>query len=90
MDAGPLIDVQGVGLPPGAVEGEHELAGNPFSRRLLSKRRLEFPNELGMVSELQFGLDARLECDEAHLLEPAKLRLGKVFKADLGQGRAAP
>src|SRR5262245_31089012 len=40
------IDVERLGLPPGAVEGEHEQRGHPLLIRMLGDERLELADEL--------------------------------------------
>ena len=64
-----LVDGQRVGLPAGAVEGEHELATEPLAQRVLLDELLELGHELRVASELEVGVDPLLEGCQALLLE---------------------
>ena len=85
-----LVGLQRLGLPPGAVEGEHELSPEPFAERVLGDERLQFADELMVASELEVCFDPLLLSREAELVEPGDLRLGEIRVSKLGQCGASP
>jgi hypothetical protein len=44
--ARPLIGAEGLALPAGAVQGEHQLAPTPLAQRRIGHRGLELANDL--------------------------------------------
>jgi hypothetical protein len=64
---GGLIDVQRLALPSRAVEGEHELAPESFTQRLLGDEGGKFPDYLGMVAYRKVGLDPVFERLQAEI-----------------------
>ena len=85
-----LVRPQGLGLPAGAVEGEHELPARPLAQRLLRDERLQLRDELVVSPQLEVGLDALLLGREPQLLEAGDLGLREVLVPELGERRAAP
>src|SRR5262245_27226055 len=79
-----------VDLTSTSVEREHQLAVEMLAERLIRNKRLEFGNELEMPREREFGLDSFLEGDQAQLLDPRDLALGKCLVGDVGKSNAAP
>src|SRR5439155_17249307 len=68
----PPVLVERFGLPSGSVESEHQLAAQPFPKRVLGHERLELGSELRMAGERQVRLDPVLESRESPLLEPRR------------------
>ena len=87
---GGAIRLQGIGLPFGAVEREHQLPAEPLAERLLCNQRLELRDEVGMAAEEEIGVDALFEGSLAQLLEPADLGLGERLVGEIGERRPAP
>ena len=56
-----LVGLERLRLPSGAVEGEHQLASEAFSERVLADQRLQLADELGVVpgGEIVFDSSAR-------------------------------
>ena len=79
-----------VGLPPGAVEREDELAPQPLAEWVRPHELFELRHELRLASEGELGVDPVLDDAQAKLLEPCDLRLGERLVRELRQGRAAP
>jgi hypothetical protein len=88
--AGRLVGRQRIGLPPAAVEGDHQLLMQPFPQRVRGGQRLKLADHLGMTAERQIGVDPVLEDTDVQLLQPRDLRLRERFIAQVGEWRAAP
>ena len=88
--AGRAVGLERVRLAAGAVEGEHELAAEPLTERVLPHERLELAGDLGVPPEGEVGVDALAEAAEAEVVEPGDLGLGEALVADVGERRAAP
>jgi len=58
-----------IGLPPGAIQGEHQLPARAFAQRFFFDQRLELADETVVMSELELRVDALLERGEAKLRE---------------------
>ena len=84
------VDLQRLGLPPAAVEREHELAAYALAQRVLAHERLELADHLCVAAEREVCVDALLEGDQAQLLEPRDLLLGERLVVEVRQRRAAP
>ena len=52
--------------------------------------RLELRHRLGVTAERELGFEAKLDGDEAELLEPRRLVAGECFVAEVRQRRTAP
>ena len=85
-----VIRRERIGLTARAIEREHELAREPLAKRVLARRGLELPDELGIRTELELGRDALLERPEPQLLEPVDLGLGELLQLRVRERRAAP
>ena len=55
------IGLEGVGMATRAVERHHELSSKPLVERVKSDERLDLPDRLGLASDREHGLEARLE-----------------------------
>src|SRR5690242_16376063 len=60
-------------LPSRPVQRQHPVLAQPLTERLLFHERLELADELVMPSELEPGLDPRLQGRPAQLLQPGEL-----------------
>ena len=67
------VDVERLGLPPGAVEREHQLGPRPLAVRALLDERRELRDELLVAAEREPGLGALLARREPELGEPVGL-----------------
>lgn len=107
MDGGPglraqlvhELPAQGVehlerlGLAPGPVQGDHELAVQLLAQRVLGCQDAEFAQDLAMVAEVQTGVEGPLVHLEAQLIElvDAQRRPAPVAEpGQVGERRAAP
>src|SRR5579864_2258437 len=79
-----------VGLPSRAVEREHQLDSEALAERLRGDKQLQLPDQLGMTSEREVGVDPPLEGREAQLLQPADRSLGERLAGQLAERRSAP
>ena len=59
--AGLPVDLEGVSLAPGAVEGEHELSAQALTQRVVSDQGLELPDQVGRLAQGEVRLDALLD-----------------------------
>jgi hypothetical protein len=73
--AGVLIDGKRLGLPPRAIEREHQLPAQALAQGMRGDQRLELADQLGMAPPGQVGLDALLDRGHAQLLQPSDLAL---------------
>ena len=85
-----LVHVECLRLPPRPVEGDHELAPQPFPERLCGGERLELTDELGVAPAGEIGLDASLHAREPELLETVGRALCERVVREVGQGWSAP
>ena len=75
-DQGPArlaVGLGGVGLPPGAVEGEHALGVEALVGRVLGDQHLELGDHLPVSAGGELGVDRQLDRSQVELLEPADL-----------------
>ena len=84
------IRLQGVRLPFGAVERQHQLAARPLAERLLCNEGLELGHELVVAAEREIDVDALLEGALPKLLETQDLGLRERLVREVGERRAAP
>ena len=84
------IGGEGVGLPTGAVEGQHELGTRTLAERLCLDERLELRDELGVAAQREIGVDALLENDRAELLEAGYLVLRERLVEEVRERRPTP
>ncbi len=84
------VGVEGLGLAPVTVEGEHALRVKALAQGLLGDQRLEPGEDLGVAPGGELGVDRQLERPQVKLLEPADLGGGEGLVGDVGEGGAAP
>src|SRR5581483_10433189 len=88
--AGRLVGLERLGLAPGAVEHEHQLAAEALAQRLGGDETLELADDVELAAELDVGFDPQLDRRRLQLLEPRDVRLRELLVGELGEGRAAP
>src|SRR4029077_7873774 len=81
---------QRVGLPPSAVEREHELTAQPLAQRVLRDESLCLRDERRGPAEREVGVDAVLERSESQLLEPLDVDAGERLEREGGERVVAP
>lgn len=81
---------EGIGLPPAAVEGEHQLSVQPLARRVGGHERLELGGERLVPREREVGGDSLLEHEQPQLLEARDLGPGELLVGDVLERRSAP
>jgi hypothetical protein len=79
-----VVDVKGLGLASGPVQGEHQLAAWPLAQRLALDEGLELRHERSVLAERKVGVDSFFERLDAQLLEPS--RFGARGGGFLGTG----
>ena len=84
------VGIERLGLPPGAVEREHQLPAQSFPQRLLADERLELADELGVAATFEIGVETRLDRDKPELLQPCDLGLRPALVREVCEGGAAP
>ena len=84
------VDLQGLGLPAAAVQGEHELAAQPLAQRVPGHHPAEFGGERAGDAERQLRLVAFFQARQPEFFQPADLGLRERLVAEVGQRRAAP
>src|SRR5581483_4206083 len=93
VDEGPScrpVRLERLRLPARAVEGDHQLAAQPFPERLLRDERLELADEPCMATKREIGVDPLLEGGETLVLEAGDLGLREELVGELGERRAPP
>src|SRR5581483_3199149 len=78
------------GLPSGAIERDHQLSAQPLLQRMLRDELLQFGHELGMLPELEIGLDPALDRQRAKLFQASDRGLGERLVDEVGERRPAP
>ena len=81
---------QSVGLPPRAIQREHELRARPLAKRVRDDERLQLGDELRVPPECEVGLDSRLERGQAKLLEARDLVLRERLVGEVRQRDSSP
>jgi hypothetical protein len=89
VPAGSPVRLEGVGLPAGPVQREHQLGVQPLPKRVSADQRVELLDELATTPRVQVGVDAVLQGGQPHLLQPPHLGLGEGEERHVIQGRAA-
>jgi hypothetical protein len=81
---------KGIGLPPGPVQRQHQLAPDAFSQRGGPHCRLQFRHEVGVPAAGKVRLNPFLENREPLLRQPLDFRPGEIFVSKISQRLAAP
>ena len=87
---GVSVRTERLGLPPGSIEGQHELAQEPLAEGMFANQGLELANQLRAASHRELGVDPVLQGAQPALLESLRLDRGKRLVEEIRQGRAAP
>jgi hypothetical protein len=87
--AGPPVGRECVGLAPGPVEREHELAVEALAERVRGDETLELARELPVPALVQLGVGGPLERREPQLLQAPDLRGSERLPGQVGQRRAS-
>ena len=82
------IRLERLRVPTRAVEREHQLPAEPLHERMLGDERLELADELAVATELEVGVDPRLERAQPQLLEAGDLRLRRTARRRSPRARA--
>ena len=85
-----LVHRQRLRLPPGPVEGKHQLSARPLPQRARCDLRLEARDQVVRASGREPGVDEIRARGVAQVAEPANLVLRERLVAEVGQGLAAP
>ena len=88
--AGALVRAQGVGLPAGAVERQHELAPQPLAQRRVGDRPLDVGDELARLAEREESVEAILGDEHAQLVQRAGGERAAVDLVEAFVRRALP
>ena len=84
------IGLEGFGLPPRSVEGEHQLAAQPLAKGMLGHEGLELADELAVAAEREVGVDSAFERRDTQFLELEDGRLCELLVGEVCERRAAP
>ena len=85
----PLVGLERLSLPPGAVQRHDQLPVEPLAERMLRRECLELSDHVAVAPRREIRLDPVLEARQAQLLEVRALDPGERLR-ELGQSRAAP
>src|SRR5262249_51539287 len=85
-----LVGGERIRLPTGPVEREHQLAEQPLAERMRGDRPLELGDELAVASEVELGVDARLDGEQPPLLQPPRLGRDKRLVLEIRERASAP
>ena len=78
------IGLEGVRLPPAAVEGEDQLSAESFAQGVGADERAQLRYELDVAASLQVGVDAAFACGESELLERRAFSV-REWSIDVGE-----
>ena len=90
VGAGCLVGIECLGLPPGAVEGDHQLHAQGLAERMASHERLDGARELAVAAEPETRFHGVLGCFEPQILEPGDLDLRERLRRQVCERRPAP
>jgi hypothetical protein len=85
-----VVELERLGLPTRAIEGEHQLRTEAFPERMRGNERLELADQLALAAAFEVGVDPILEGGRMESFEPPDLRLGEGLEREVGQRRSAP
>jgi hypothetical protein len=84
------IGLEGIRLPPAAIERKHQLSPQPLAQGMLAHERLELGDEPPMAPERQLSLHPILDGREPQPLETLHLGDRERPELDIGERRAPP
>ena len=85
-----MVDGQGVALPPAAIQGSHQQAGQVLAVGMAADRRLQLSDHRVVAAQPQPGLEARLQRIQPEVVQATGLELRPVLIRHVGEGRASP
>ncbi len=85
-----LEHAQRIGLPSGAVEGQHQLGPQSLAERMVGDEHLELADEPLMMGERELHFDPLFDEGNAHLLQTSDVRLRELLVGEVRQRCAAP
>nr|WP_229847415.1 hypothetical protein [Kitasatospora griseola] len=88
--AGASVERQGVGLPAGAVEREHQPCQSPFAQRVLGDQRGQPGRRVVRAAQRQLGRGRRLHRQQPQFLQSGAVGPERAVVAELAEGGAAP
>ena len=86
----PAERAQRLALPPGPVEGQHELTVERLVIPMAGDQGLQFRDQVLSPAELEVGLDAPFHGEQVLVVEPCRGAAGERRIGDVGQRLAAP
>ena len=84
------VGLERFGLPPAAVEREHEMRHQLLARRVLRDEVLQLGHHVGVASGREVGLHARLQRRETLLFQSRDLGAGEGLGYEVGERRSPP
>ena len=89
-DARGLVDLERLGLPARAVQGEHQLGAEMLAERIGACESVELADQLRVAAVGEIALDPLLETGEAKLLQACDLGFGEAPVGEVGQRVSSP
>ena len=83
----PAERVQGLGLPPVAVQRDHQLAPPPLTQRATSNEGLKTTHHLVVAAKRELGIEQILQRRLAQFVQPQRLRGRERPAGELSQRR---
>ena len=87
---GVRVDLQRLGLPAAAVQGQHQLGAQPLTQREFGHQFPQLRDEFAVPAERQAGRRPVLQRRKPQLLQPGRLRGGERRLPHVGERRPAP
>ena len=88
--AGLPIHLEGLRLPPGAVQGEHQLRRETLTQRVGRHECLELRDKVGVAPEGKVGIDSLLESGELQRFDAGDLGPCERFRREVDERGSAP
>ncbi len=79
-----------LGLPAGAVQGDHELEPEALAQRMLDHQPLELTDDGAGLPEGESRLDELLQREQPELFQPDRLAARPLQVGELVEGRPPP
>jgi hypothetical protein len=86
--ARPVVRREGIGLPTGAVQGEHQLGPEPLAVWEFGDEPLELIDQLTRAPELELSLDLRFERVSTKLIEANRFGMERSLIGQIAEGTA--
>ena len=85
-----VVDGEGFGVTPRAIQRQHELGAQTLAQRMLAHQRDQLGRQRRLLAKGQVGLDSGLDCVEPQLVEPTDLLGCERLVVEAVQWTAAP